>query len=281
MDELIFLADDDTPPPAPHRPSRPITIFGRPTCEDTAVVRDRLSRYGIPFTEVDVDRDEGAGRLCEAINNGNRSTPTILFGGTDGAMTEPSLDALDARLLDEGWPLHPPEPTQFAGSLIATPIPLMTLVDDAGAPFRLSQFRGRRQLAVFLAHDAACMTCAGYARQLAAVEPRLADADARALVVVPGDAADAARWRVEATNRLPILADSGGRWKTALLAHIQFDVDRGGALLLGLDRYLAPRIASVAPDAGGLVTPRSAAEWLEFASFECAECATPVAWGDE
>jgi mycoredoxin len=280
MDELIFLADDDVPA-APHRQPRPITIFGRPTCEDTAIVRDRLTRYGIPFTEADVDRDEGAGRLCEAINAGNRSTPTILFGGTEDALTEPALDALDERLVAEGWSIRPPEPTQFAGSLIATPVPLLTIVDDGGAAFRVSQFRGRRQLAVFFAHDAVCMTCAGYARQLAAVKPKLADGDALALVVVPGEASDAARWRAEATSQLPILADHGGRWKCAVAAHVQFDVDRPGAMLLGLDRYLAPRIGSAAPDAGGLIAPRKAAEWLEFASFECAECATPVGWGDD
>lgn len=260
---------------------RSITILGRPTCEDTAVVRDRLTRYRVPFREVDVDRDEGAGRHCEALNAGNRSTPTLLFGDADDAMTEPSLDALDARLLDEGWPIRPPEPTQFAGSLVATPVPLLTVVDDAGAAFRLSQFRGRRQVAMFFAHAAACMTCAGYARQLAAVRAKLADGDARAIVVVLGDATDAARWRAEATDSLPIVADRGGRWQAAVTAHVRFDVDAGGALLLALDRYLAPRLGSVAPDSGGLITPLKAAEWLEFASFECAECATPVGWADQ
>jgi glutaredoxin len=260
---------------------QPITILGRPTCEDTAIVRDRLQRYAIPFTEADVDRDAGAGRLAETLNDGNRSTPTILFGGTDAVLIEPALDVLDARLLEEGWPIHPPEPSQFTGDLIATPIPLLTVVDETGAAFRLSQFRGRRQLAVFFAHASECMTCAGFARQLAAVQGTLADADARALVVVPGEAADAARWRAEVTDRLPIVADRGGRWKAAVTARVQFDVDAGGALLLALDRYLAPRIGSVAPDAGGLITPLKAAEWLEFASFECAECATPVGWADD
>jgi glutaredoxin/peroxiredoxin len=260
---------------------QPITILGRPTCEDTAIVRDRLQRYAIPFTEADVDRDEGAGRLAERLNDGSRSTPTILFGGTDGALVEPALDILDARLLEEGWPIDPPEAGQFTGDLIAAPIPLLTVVDETGAAFRLSQFRGRRQLAIFFAHASVCMTCAGFARQLAAVRAKLADGDARGLVVVPGEAEDAQRWRAEATDKLPIVADRGGRWKAAVTAHVQYGVDAGSALLLALDRYLAPRIGSVAPDAGGLITPLKAAAWLEFASFECAECATPVGWPDD
>ncbi len=260
---------------------RPITIFGRPTCEDTAIVRDRLERFHIPFTELDVDADEDAGRRCEALNDGNRSTPTILFGDADGALTEPSLDGLDARLTDEGWQFRRPEPASFQGDLIAAPVPVQRLVDADGAAFRVSQYRGRRQLAVFFAHASVCMTCAGYARQLAAVSARLADAEARALVVVPGNASDAARWRAEATDKVPIVADDGGRWKTSITAHLHLDVDAGGAMLLGLDRYLAPRIGSTSPDAGGLITPLQAAEWLEFVSFECTECATPVTWGDD
>ena len=265
---------------SPVAPPRPITVLGRPTCEDTAIVRDRLRRLEIPFTELDVDRDEAAGRLSESLNSGNRVTPTLLFGGADGALSEPSLDPLDARLRDEGWPIRPPEPTLFSGDTIATPVPLPSVVDPAGTTFRLAPFRGRRQLAVFFAHASDCLTCSGYARQLAGVTARLADRDARALVVVPGEAADAARWRAASTDRATIVADPGGRWHWSVAAHVGFDVDRGGALLIALDRCLAARIGSVAPDAGGLITPLHAAEWLESASFECAECAPPMGWGD-
>lgn len=259
----------------------PITVFGRTTCEDTAIVRDRLGRLGVPFTDVDLDRDAAAARLVESLNGGNQVTPTLLFSGTETAVAEPSLDQLDARLIDDGWPVRRPEPTAFQGDLLGRPLPLLTLVDAAGAAFGLAQFRGRRQLAVFFAHAADCRTCSGYARQLAAAAPKLADGDARALVVVPGGPEDAARWIAESTDRIPIVADHGGRWKKAVAAHVQLDADGAGALLLGLDRYLAPRIGSVAADAGGLITPLQAAEWLEFASFECAECATPVGWGDD
>jgi peroxiredoxin/glutaredoxin len=263
---------------------RPITILGRPTCEDTAIVRDRLGRLDVPFTEVDVDRDTAAGQLCESLNDGNRVTPTILFGGTDAPIAEPSLTALDARLEAEGWPAVRPQLVQFEGDLIARPLPAIGLVGFDGQPVRLSQFRGRRQLAVFFAHAADCRTCSGYARQLAAVNDRLAEGDARALVIVPGDASVAGHWRETSTDKLIILADSDGRWRTAVAAHLAAALPGAAptaAMLLGLDRFIAPRVGSVAGDAGGLVDPLQAAAWLVSASFECAECATPVGWGDE
>jgi len=235
----------------------------------------------VPFREVDVDADEGAGRLAESLNAGNRSTPTILFGGTEDALVEPSLDVVDARLLDEGWPVHRPEPGPFTGSVIASALPLQTVVGADGAPFRLSQFRGRRQLAVFFVHgDAYCMSCAGYARQLAAVGEKLAEADARALVVVQGGPEAAAAWLAHATDKIPVVADHGGAWKASVEAHLGLTGDVPGALMLGLDRFLAPRIGSSSADVGGLATPLQVAEWLEFASFECAECATPVGSGE-
>ena len=266
----------------PTRTPPPITVFGRTTCEDTAVVRDRLARLEVPFTEVDVDADPDAARLVESLSGGNRVTPTLLFGGVEHAMAEPSLDALDRRLAADGWPIHRPEPEAFHGDLIAHPLPMLTVVEPGGAAFRLTQLRGRRQVAIFFAHATGCLACAGYARQLAAVRPKLADADAVALVVVPGGPEDAARWRAEYTDAVTIVADHGGRWRQAVATHTLLD-GRGagdGAMLLALDRWLAPRSGSAAADAGGLVTPFQAAEWLEFLSFECAECATPLEWGD-
>jgi peroxiredoxin len=255
-------------------------MFGRTTCEDTAIVRERLRWLGVAFNEVDLDLDAGAERLVEGLNGGNQVTPTLLFGGMETAMAEPSLDDLDARLLDHGWPIERPAPTQYQGDLVARALPLLTLVDATGDEMRLTQFRGRRQLAVFFAHSADCRACSGYARQLAAVATRLADAGSRALVVLPGGPDDAARWRAESTSSIAIVADAGGRWRAAVSGRVAPAIEPGGAMILALDRYLAPRIGSLAPDAGGLITPLQAAEWLEFVSFECAECATPIGWDE-
>ena len=80
---------------------------------------------------------------------------------------------------------------------------------------------------------------------------------------------------------LPIVADREGRWKQSVAAHTLLDPDGRGAMLVALDRYLAPRVGSIADDAGGLATPRQAAEWLQFVALECPECATPVEWSED
>ena len=243
-------------------------------------MRDRLRQLGVPFADVDLDLDTDAARLVESINHGHSITPTLTFGGPQDAVAEPSLDALDARLQDDGWTIHRPEPLVIGGDLVASPVPLLALTTPAGAAFQFAQFRDRHQLAVFFVHAGDCLVCAGYSRQLAAVRPKLADGDARALVVVPGGPADAARWTADHTDRVTIVADRNSRWKRAVAAHIQLDMDGGGAMLLALDRYLAARTGSSGPDAGSLITPGQAAEWLEFASFERAD-APPAEWEEE
>jgi mycoredoxin len=265
----------------PGLPPPRITVFGRPACEDTAIVRDRLTRLGVPFTDVNLDVDPGAARLVADINGGHQVTPTVMFQSPADTLAEPSLDDLDARLLQDGWPIHRPEPVPFGTDVAASPLPWLTVTDAQGAAFRIAQFRGRSQLAIFFVHAPGCLVCAGYSRQLAGVRLELATAGARAIVVVPGGPEEAARWASEHTDRVPVVADRESRWKRSVAAHLQLSPDRPDAMLIGLDRYLAPRIGSGASDAGGLITPGQAAQWLEFASFECGECATPVGWGQD
>lgn len=252
------------------RPPAPITVYGRTTCEDTALVRDRLARLGIPFTDVDLDLDAEGARLVASLNNGNEITPTLVFGGPDMAMAEPSLDDLDAQLLEEGWRIRRPEPALFTRAIMAGPLPLPTLAEPSGSTFQLAEFRGRRQLAIFFAHAGDCRTCGGYARQLASTGPALQNANARALVVVPGGPADAERWVAEVSSSVPIVADAGSRWKKAVGARVELDVGGSDAVLMAVDGAFAPRFGSSAPDAGGLITPSQAAEWLEFASADSA-----------
>jgi mycoredoxin len=81
----------------------PILIYGRPDCEDTAPVRDYLSVLGISFSEINVDEDEEAGRFVESVNNGYRSSPTIVFGDNAFIIVEPTRAELDAALRQAGY----------------------------------------------------------------------------------------------------------------------------------------------------------------------------------
>jgi mycoredoxin len=56
-----------------------------------------LDQRGIPYTDVDISRDDAAALYVEELNHGYQSVPTILFDGVHVA-TEPSTWELE-RLL--------------------------------------------------------------------------------------------------------------------------------------------------------------------------------------
>ena len=78
----------------------PLTLYGGIDCDDTERVVGLLTALGIPFRPVIIEHDPAAERFVIFINNGYRSTPTLVFG--DGAykivLTEPTDEEL-ARVL--------------------------------------------------------------------------------------------------------------------------------------------------------------------------------------
>lgn len=82
-----------------------IVMYASPTCEDSELARNRLRKLGIPFTEINVDTDEEAARYVERVNNGFRSTPTIVFGDEAFIVVEPTVKELDDALRRAGYPV--------------------------------------------------------------------------------------------------------------------------------------------------------------------------------
>lgn len=253
----------------------PIEVLGSTTCEDTAIVRSRLEALGIPFRDVDVDADPGAAQRTRDLNGGHRVTPTVVVGDGRSAAAEPGLERLGELLAEAGHAVRPPGATQLHGELTTRPIPRALPPAPRLAHFSMASGR-RRQTALFLGHGAACLPCLGYARQLAARHEELADADAVAVSVVPGDDEAAREWHAALDARATLAADPGGAWKAVLAAHV--DVPAGDAVVLILDRFGAPRVTSHAAEAGGLVDPSEAVEWLRFLALECPECSGEIEW---
>lgn len=77
-----------------------LTLYGRADCDDTERTRDRLRALGVAYTTIDIDRDPAADAFVRFINNGNRSTPTLVIG--DGprkvVLTEPGEEELEREL---------------------------------------------------------------------------------------------------------------------------------------------------------------------------------------
>jgi mycoredoxin len=79
------------------KPYPQITVYTRPSCPSWWLAKRWLDRQGIPYTEIDISKDEEAARYVESLNNGYQSVPTFLFDGNYAA-TEPSITDLE-RLL--------------------------------------------------------------------------------------------------------------------------------------------------------------------------------------
>lgn len=48
-----------------------------------------------------------------------------------------------------------------------------------------------------------------------------------------------------------------------------------------LDRFAAPRAGSSTAEAGGLIDPSEAVEWMGFLILECPACAGEIEWRAE
>lgn len=253
-----------------------ITVLGSTTCEDTAIVTSRLRALGVPFLDVDVDADAAMARRLLALNHGSRVTPTVIAGDDAAVQAEPTLEALGELLVAAGHTVVTPRAIAYHGELTTRSIPVRHLDAVGGGSFSLEQLSGRQQVALFLGHGADCLACFGYARQLARRRESFAEVDGVPLIVVAGDTDAAAGWRHGIDEGVTILADPGGAWKQAVATHVGSQA--GEALLLLLDRFGAPRAGSMATEAGGLIDPSEAVDWLRFLTLECPECSGELPW---
>ena len=80
--------------------TQPLTLYGATTCDDTERTRAWLNAWGVPFREVNIDNDPDADAFVRVINQGFRSTPTLVFGTgrRKVILTEPTEDELRAAL---------------------------------------------------------------------------------------------------------------------------------------------------------------------------------------
>lgn len=74
-----------------------LTMYTTPWCGYCVRLKKQLEREGIPFAEVDIERDHEAAAYVEQVNGGNQTVPTLVFD--DGtAMTNPSFQTVLTKL---------------------------------------------------------------------------------------------------------------------------------------------------------------------------------------
>ena len=74
-----------------------IVMFTTAWCGDCRRAKRVFDAIGLPYAEIDIDREPSAAETVMRLNHGNRSVPTIVF--PDGSrLVEPSNATLEAKL---------------------------------------------------------------------------------------------------------------------------------------------------------------------------------------
>jgi len=79
-----------------------IRVYGIDPCAGTASARRHLDTLGVPYTYLNLDRDEDADRQVREWNKGRRLTPMVVIRhhGRTRRLSQPDAAALAAALGD-------------------------------------------------------------------------------------------------------------------------------------------------------------------------------------
>jgi mycoredoxin len=71
----------------------PVTVYTRPGCPFSFLLRRRLRRRGVPFTEVDIWQDPQAAAAVREVADGNETVPTVHVAGQ--WLVNPRVDVVE------------------------------------------------------------------------------------------------------------------------------------------------------------------------------------------
>ncbi|RIH82641.1 putative glutaredoxin.1 [Meiothermus luteus] len=86
-----------------------IVVYSTAWCPDCRAAKRALLELGLPFTEVDIERNSEAAELVMRLNNGKRSVPTLVYGPHAVSLSRFSVAKLKGWLEQVG--LHAQSPT--------------------------------------------------------------------------------------------------------------------------------------------------------------------------
>src|SRR5690348_4895674 len=75
-----------------------LTVYGAPWCPDCRRVKKFLGEQRIGFDWVDVDESAEGLRTIQAVQNGGRTIPTVVFAQDGEALVNPASEELARRL---------------------------------------------------------------------------------------------------------------------------------------------------------------------------------------
>jgi mycoredoxin len=78
-----------------------LIIYSTPTCGYCQRLKSQLDREGIPFTDIDIERDPAAAAYVASVNGGYQTVPTVLCPN-GSAMTNPTIQQIKECLTPSG-----------------------------------------------------------------------------------------------------------------------------------------------------------------------------------
>ncbi|MEV4106718.1 mycoredoxin [Nonomuraea sp. NPDC049695] len=78
-----------------------LTVYSTTWCGPCKRLKSQLTREGISFQEVDIERDPSAAEFVMSVNNGNQTVPTVVIDTPNGRIVRTNPSALEVKALLE------------------------------------------------------------------------------------------------------------------------------------------------------------------------------------
>lgn len=75
-----------------------IKVYTTRWCGDCQITKKYLSKFGIPYEEIDIENDPQAAEYVMQVNDGRRSVPTLVYDGEATSLSRFSRTKLDEFL---------------------------------------------------------------------------------------------------------------------------------------------------------------------------------------
>jgi mycoredoxin len=82
--------------------SQPLTMYTTRWCGDCQRAKNFLTKFAIPFVEVDIEQDPEAAAYVQSVNGGRRSVPTLVVGNRATSLSGFTREKFDAFVAQHG-----------------------------------------------------------------------------------------------------------------------------------------------------------------------------------
>ncbi|MFI6325134.1 mycoredoxin [Nonomuraea sp. NPDC050556] len=74
-----------------------LTVYSTTWCGPCKRLKSQLSREGIAYTEIDIERNPGAAEFVMSVNNGNQTVPTVVIETPRGKVVRTNPSVLEVK----------------------------------------------------------------------------------------------------------------------------------------------------------------------------------------